>query len=135
MQHSGNMPRRRRSRPQPAQPAGLTPAAPVNTKEKETARMPIDESFHESNHTYRLVGVYHLDRHILRIDITRDAYPQQSRAVAEILNDAKAWTTLASAPVSTWYPDTPRFADGEVPYRLRELADELLTRARTILTI
>ncbi len=95
--------------------------------------MLVDETFDPSGSgCYELTRVHHADGHILRVRVRRDAYAQQSHAVAEVLTDAKTWTVLATSPQAAWYPGTPYTSRTAQP--LVPIADGLLTRARAILT-
>lgn len=101
--------------------------------------MRVDTSFASGRQDYRLTEIHHLGGHIVRIDIRRDVYQQQSWAQAEVLSQAKTWTLLAIEPASTWHDQAPSphqtgAADQGHRYCQR-LAGQLLDRARQILTI
>lgn len=101
--------------------------------------MRVDTSFALGRQDYRLTEIHHLDGHIIRIDILRDTYQQQSFAHVEVLSQAKTWTLLVTEPASTWHDQAPSpheaKAAGQGHAYCQRLAGQLLDRARQILTI
>jgi hypothetical protein len=98
--------------------------------------MLVDTTFRTGAQDYQLTEIHHLGEHIVRVDIRRDGYPQQSFARVQILAATKQWTTLVTAPVPDWYAQTPgpRRLLG-VPAPFRRLAAQLRERAERILTL
>ncbi len=96
--------------------------------------MIVDETFDPSRSgCYELTRVHHADGHILRVRVRRDAYPQQSSAVVEVLTSAKTWTVLTATPPAAWHAGTPYDAATGAP--LHPIAERLLVRARAILAL
>jgi hypothetical protein len=98
--------------------------------------MLIDTTFRTGYQDYQLTEIHHIDGHIVRIDIRRDGYPEQSFARVQILAITKQWTTLATAPVGEWHEHTPGPSRlGGVPPIVRRLATRLRERAERILAL
>lgn len=101
--------------------------------------MRVDTSFALGRQDYRLTEIHHLGGHIIRIDILRDTYQQQSFAHVEVLSTAKTWTLLATEPASAWHDQAPSPCAASATDQGRRfcqrLAGQLLDRARQILTI
>lgn len=98
--------------------------------------MLVDTTFRIGSQDYQLTEIHHLGGHIVRVDIRRDAYPQQSWAHAQILSTTKQWTTLVTAPVPDWYERSPGpWQLREVPPLLGRLATQLRERAQRILAV
>jgi hypothetical protein len=95
---------------------------------------PVDQCFSRDDRGYALTVAYRYRGHVIRIEVTRDAYRHQSRAIAQVLTPASTWTTLASHPSALWWPDTPAPAAGTATAAsLFPVAETLLGRALALL--
>lgn len=96
--------------------------------------MMVDESIDRYDEgCYTLTRIHHVDGHIIRVRIRDDNLPYQALAVAEVLSTSRTWTVLLDEPRTSWYP-APRDFVGDTT-ALVAVADRLITRARTVLTI
>jgi hypothetical protein len=95
--------------------------------------MLVDSSFDSIDHgKYALTEIHHTDTgHTIRVQVHRDSYLSQTYAHVQVLTPDLAWTTLATAPVTDWYPATPYL--GATPAALQPVADALTGRAGRIL--
>lgn len=95
--------------------------------------MLVDQSVspYNGNH-YSLTRVHHVDGHILRVHVHRDAALQQSSAVVEVFTPAKTWTILANTAPANWHHTTPLVSGDAVP--LYGIATDLIHRAERILS-
>ncbi len=110
--------------PRPAAVAPVTPPGPV-----------LDETFdpHPGEYpAYQLIRVYRLAQDTLRVLVHRDATPEGSYAIAEVL-DGRRWRDLVDSPAHAWHEHTPYRPD-DPALALRPVADQLAVRAATILT-
>lgn len=92
----------------------------------------VDAVFAETGGGYRWTEVLRLAGHTVRVQVHRDAYPEQSWAAAEVLTPHLTWTTLVNTPAAGWWTRTTGTAD---PDALWPVAEDLRDRARTILTL
>jgi hypothetical protein len=91
----------------------------------------VDESFHRGRHTYTLTRIHHHDGHVLRVEVLRNFYEDQSHATVAVLGAQRTWTVLASAPPSDWHARTTSHATDA--RQLIPIADQLARRGRRIL--
>lgn len=114
---------------------------------KTTSTTPQPQMFDESTAAtgqgqYQVERCYRPGTHTLRIDLKRGEYPDQSHAHAYVLTPALEWTRLCGNDPANWYEGSPLYGDkvfgkGHTETGitlLRRMADQLATRAATILT-
>ncbi|WIV60895.1 hypothetical protein [Amycolatopsis nalaikhensis] len=94
-----------------------------------------DETTGTSPHHYHHTRTVEIAGRTVRAHVERDFYINQSRAVAEVLNDQMTWTMLAADAPSDWWHNTPTPGpDIDDPARfLSPVTERLLQRAATIL--
>ncbi|NUT51425.1 MAG: hypothetical protein HOV94_29615 [Saccharothrix sp.] len=94
-----------------------------------------DETTGTSPHRYHHTRTVEIAGRTVRAHVERDFYINQSRAVAEVLNDQMTWTSLAADAPSDWWHNTPTPSpDIDNPARfLSPVTERLLQRAATIL--
>jgi hypothetical protein len=66
-----------------------------------------DEATGTTPHGYHHTRTVEIAGHTVRAHVERDYYLNQSRAVAEVLNDQMTWTSLAADAPSDWWHNTP----------------------------
>jgi hypothetical protein len=93
--------------------------------------MIVDESFHRRRQTDTLTRTYHLDGHVLRVEVIRDFYKFQSHATVSVLTPQRTWTMLASAPPSDWHDRTT--SQPTDARQLAPVAEQLARRGQRIL--
>lgn len=86
----------------------------------------IDETSSTSTHDTILTRVYHHGDNIVRVQVHRNFYCEQSFATAAVLSGDRTWTTIATTPAAGWH-------DGRKAAQLVPVADDLATRAGKIL--
>ncbi|MEU4252463.1 hypothetical protein AB0F15_34175 [Amycolatopsis sp. NPDC026612] len=95
-----------------------------------------DEISGASSGSYHYTRVVELPGHTLRARIERGYYINRSFAVAEVLSDDGAWTSVAADGPGNWWHDTPTpGSDVQVVATLGELAEVLLRRAAGMLAV
>jgi hypothetical protein len=94
-----------------------------------------DETTGTSPQRYHHTRTVEIAGRTVRAHVERDFYINQSRAVAEVLNDQLTWTMLAADAPSDWWHNTPTPGpDIDDPARfLSPVTERLLQRAATIL--
>lgn len=94
-----------------------------------------DETTGTGPHRYHHTRTVEIAGRTVRAHVERDFYINQSRAVAEVLNDQMIWTSLAADAPSDWWHNTPTPGpDIDGPARfLSPVTERLLQRAATIL--
>lgn len=107
------------------------PSTPPTRNESSTPRL-VDDSHGHDKQRFTLVRIYKIGTDTIRIRITRDFYPHQSAAVAEILTSNRTWTLLIDDPASNWHATHSCTADTATVV-LGSIADRLLLRAACIL--
>lgn len=71
---------------------------------------------------------------LIRVTVHKDDHERQSHAAAEVLSDLRTWTTLVTAPASSWHADTPATYSAIVTTAaLGPVADKLAARAERVL--
>jgi hypothetical protein len=102
-----------------------------------------DESAGATSTQYHYTRVVDIAGRTVRARVERDSYLDQSLALAEVLNDEMAWTSLAADAPGNWWHTTPppspevRAADilGPVAEQLVHRAAEILAAPPTTLTL
>lgn len=99
-----------------------------------TAMIERDEAAGANQDGYHHTRVVEIAGRTVRAHVERDFYLDQSLAVAEVLNDQMAWTSLAADAPGNWWHDTPTpRLDTHAVAVLGPLTERLLHRAAAIL--
>ena len=68
----------------------------------------VSEEYENKNQSWRFEGIYRSPSDVVRVDVRKNAYLDQSHAHISVWS-ANGWQVFCSLPVSEWFASTPNY--------------------------
>ncbi len=98
----------------------------------------LDEDIGGAGHLYEVTWVGHLAGRVVRLQVKRNPYSNQSQATASILSAVGDWTVLVTRHPDRWWEGTGPLrldTDAEARAQLEPVLDKLEASALMVLSV